>query len=125
MAGTYAFGTIAFGQSKSGFVNMLGNYTNEANSTSFGIGLSSSMYGEAFRGLTTTSVLASEIQAAKIIGNIAKVARIGTISGIVLNISANTINVYNSPTAGNYGRLTISFIAAGVNILSGGPFLSQ
>ena len=124
-AGSYAYGAIAIGQSKNGFANMFGNYTNAVNSTSFVMGLSSSMYGEAARGLTTTtSALASEIQAAKIIGNIGKVARIGTISGIVLNVGANTVNVYLSPTAGNYGRLTISLIAAGVNILPGGPLLS-
>ncbi|MEA3318285.1 MAG: hypothetical protein U9R54_10035 [Bacteroidota bacterium] len=93
---------------------MFGN-TDGLQSTAFGISLGSGIWGEAARDLgKTTSTVTAEIQAAKVIGNIGKVARVGN----TLSIGANAYNVYYNPTAGNIGRLFVSVIATSANGLN-------
>ena len=93
--------------------------TDELQSTAFGISLGTGIWSEAARDLgKTSSALTSEIQAAKVIGNIGKVARVGNIVGNTLSIGANSINVYYNPTAGNIGRLSVSVIATGANAIN-------
>ena len=89
-AGSYLYGTIAFSQS--GRSNSSSN-NGRIDGISFGMGIASEMYKEAARGLTTTtSTLASEIQAAKIIGTIGQVAKYTGWAGNGLCLGANYYN---------------------------------
>ena len=82
--------------------NNLGGYSIQANNTAYGLGLTSGMYSEATRGLTTTtSTIAGEAQAAKVLGKIATAAKWTGYVGNALNIGANYVNVYNNPSAAN------------------------
>lgn len=77
------------------------------------------IWGEAARDLgKTTSTVSAEIQAAKVIGNIGKVARVGNVFGCTLSISVNAYNAYYEPTAGNIGRLSVSVLATSANGLN-------
>ena len=114
-AGAYA-GEVSVGSAGGG--DLFGN-TVGLQSTAFEISLGSGIWGEATRDLgKTTSTVTAEIQAAKVIGNIGKVARIGNIVGNTLSIGANSINVYYNPTPGNIGRLSVSVIATSANGLN-------
>jgi hypothetical protein len=111
-------GTYSNGEGEAG-EGMPFENTDGFQSTAFGISLGSGIWGEAARDLgKTTSTVTAEIQAAKVIGNIGKVARVGNIVGNTLSIGANSINVYNNPTAGNIGRLSVSVIATSANGLN-------
>ncbi len=97
---------------------MFGN-TDGLQSTAFGVSLGSGIWGEAARDLCKTiSTVTAEIQAAKVIGNIGTVARVGNIAGNTLSIGANAINTYNNPTAGNIGRFSVSVFATSANGLN-------
>jgi len=99
--------------------NNLGGYSIQANNTAYGLGLTSGMYSEATRGLTTTtSTIAGEAQAAKVLGKIATAAKWTGYVGNALNIGANYVNVYNNPSAANYARLGVSGFAVGLNLVN-------
>jgi len=110
---------IFYGQASSGGVNNLGNYTDAANNTAYGIVLGSNLYGESARGLTTTtSTIAREVQAANVLGKIATVAKWTGYLGNTISIAANTVNVYNDPTAANYARAAVNGFAVGLNLVN-------
>ena len=94
-------------------------YTNSANSTSYAAGLSSAIVEESARGLTTTtSTVAGEVQAAKVIGKIATVAKWTGYIGNFVSGAANVVNVYNDPSAANFARAGVNGLAIGLNLFN-------
>jgi hypothetical protein len=91
-----------------------------ASGVSYGIGLVSSMIGASARGLTTTSAAAIEMQAAKMIGKIATVARITGIVGNVINVGVNVGIIIDKPTTpSSYARLGVTALSIGLSAIPG------
>ncbi len=100
-------------------INSLGNYTGAANNSAYGIVLASNLYKESTRGLTTTtSTIAREVQAAKVLSKIATVTKWTGYLGNTISIAANTVNVFNDPTAANYARVAVNGFAVGLNLVN-------
>ena len=66
----------------------------------------------------TIRMTSSELEVAKLIGNIGKVAKFTGIAGEAVVVGANIYNIATNPTAENYARAGISGLAIGVNALN-------
>jgi hypothetical protein len=61
---------------------------------------------------------ANEVEAARVIGKIGKVARVTGIAGEVLVIGANGYNVWTNPTSENIARAGVAGFALGLNAVN-------
>jgi hypothetical protein len=66
-----------------------------------------------------------DAQGAKVVGTIGKTASTIGWVGEGISIGVNAYNVYNNPTAGNWGRFGVSVVTAGLNFIPVvGPIIS-